>query len=219
MSDQLFRLFQLVSPSLPVGAYAYSGGLESAAEAKLVTDQETAAGWISDLLVLGLARLEVPVFFHLYEAWRVQDHPAVVKWNQKLQANRETKELLAEDRQQGLALRVLLEKLGIEDTVSVSEPSFLTMYALASQFWGVEPESAIKGFCWAWAENQVMAAIKLVPLGQTQGQSLLLALSDTLEEAVQTGAAMEDDEIGQSLPGLAILSATHENQYSRLFRS
>ncbi len=101
----------------------------------------------------------------------------------------------------------------------VDEPSFPAAFAHAAALWRIEPEAALQAYLWAWLENQVMAALKAVPLGQTDGQRILLSLGDRLPDLVKKAMQMKDEELGNFSPGLAMLSSRHETQYSRLFRS
>ncbi len=226
MSDtRLSRLLQLASPTLPVGAYSYSQGLESAVEAGIVQDAASAQSWIGDALELSVARMEAPVLVRLHRAWDAADFAAVDYWNALFLASRETAELRAETVQMGYSLTRLLGELGEENSTlfprlqAIDEPAFPTAYACAAAQWHLEPSSALVAYLWSWLENQVMAAIKVVPLGQTAGQKSLLALGIRLDEIAQAAAARPDDELGNFAPGLAMLSSRHETQYSRLFRS
>lgn len=212
-TKRLARLLQLASPSLPVGAYSYSGGLESAIEAGVVRDGESAARWIGDVLEHSVARMEAPVFLRL-----ARGDADLAHWNALFLASRESAELRAESVQMGFSLNRLLPALGIEP-VALEEPAFPTVFARAASAWGIEPQQALVAYLWAWLENQVLAAVKAVPLGQTAGQRILHRLGARLEEIARRAAALEDDEVCNFAPGLAILSARHETQYSRLFRS
>jgi len=213
------RLWQLISPALPVGAYAYSGGLEAAIDHGIVHDYYTAESWIGGLVEQVLGYVDLPVYFRLHTAWQCQTISAVTSWTQTLQAMRETKELLAEDRQMGSALQRLLIDLQVANAAECPTPSFATVYALACNQWHIDEHTGATALAWSWVENQVSATVKLVPLGQTDGQRLLAALMPCIERAVKLAHALTDDEIGQSAPSLALLSAQHEQQYSRLFRS
>jgi urease accessory protein len=209
----LARLLQLASPSLPVGAYSYSQGLEAAAEAGIVTDAASAERWIGDALELSLARMEIPVL------WRMIHDPAAAQhWNSVLLASRETAELRAETTQMGYSLDSLLNELGA-GTAALDEPAYPAAYAHAVRAWGIEPRAALQGYAWAWLESQVMAAVRALPLGQTEGQRMLLNLGNRLPEILERAVSLADDELANLAPGLAFLSARHETQYSRLFRS
>ncbi|MCF6190896.1 MAG: urease accessory protein UreF [Cocleimonas sp.] len=218
----LLKLLQLSSPTLPVGAFAYSQGLESAIENGYITDRETLATWLKDSLTLSLKTVDLPLFSRLYNCWIKDDEQGVVEWNKILFAQRETSELRAEDHQLGLALSRLLDDLDIVEAKVLRKQDklcFLTLFTLASVKWNIEIEQAGNGFIWSWLDNQIAAAIKLVPLGQTDGQRVLSDLLPLIPEIVEQGLAVKDDEIGASLPMMAILSSQHETQYSRLFRS
>jgi urease accessory protein len=204
----LARLLQLASPTLPVGAYSYSQGLESAIDAGYVRDAGTAQEWIGDVLELSVARMEAQVL-------RAQIASPTQERNDFFLATRETAELRAETLQMGQALAKLLHNINVP--VCVEGPAYPTAFALAVRHWNIDPHDAVVAYLWSWLENQVMAAIKAVPLGQTAGQKMLLSLADRLD-------ALADLQLAETAwtnftPGLAYLSSRHETQYSRLFRS
>jgi len=216
------RLWQLISPSLPVGAYAYSGGLEAAVENGWITNEKQALDWIESLMQHGLTPLDVPVFKRLYECRRDHDGEKFHYWNQYLLASRESAELQQEDKHLGRALFRLLNDLDVNILPFCSvdnDYAYVAMFACACVEWKITIEEAVQGILWSWCENQVAAAIKLVPLGQTVGQQCLSTLQAKITDCAQQGLALSDDEIGFTLPGLGIISAQHEMQYSRLFRS
>ena len=206
----LSRLLQLASPALPVGAYSYSGGLEAAIEAGLVKDAATAEQWIGDVLEYSVALMEAPLLVRMMSS--------TGRWNEKFLASRETAELRAETVQMGYSLNRLLKDLGVGE-VPLEEPSFPAAFAFAAAHWKIEPEAALQAYLWAWVENQVMAALKAVPLGQTDGQRILLGLGERISALIPKVLSMKDEDIGNFAPGLALLSSRHETQYSRLFRS
>ena len=217
---RLARLLQLASPTLPVGAYSYSQGLEAAIEAQVVRDADTAKRWIGDVLEYSVARMEAPVVLRLIDAWRAGDAAAVARWNGLFLASRESAELRAETVQMGYSLARLLAELGpATELETIDEPAFPTAYAQAVTQWDIESQPALVAYLWSWLENQVMAAVKALPLGQTEGQRLLLFLGERLALIADRAASMTDDELGSFAPRLAILSSRHETQYSRLFRS
>jgi urease accessory protein len=219
----LARLLQLASPTLPVGAYSYSQGLEAAAEAGIVKDANSAREWIADVLEFSVARMEAPVFLRLCAAWHANDRSALAHWNALFLATRETAEFRAESAQMGYSLTRLLNELKIgagSDAFGPEEDiAFPTAFARAVAAWRIEPAQALIAYLWAWLENQVMAALKAVPLGQTDGQRLLLSLGARIGEVADAAQHLGDGELGNFAPGLAMLSARHETQYSRLFRS
>lgn len=215
---RLVRLLQLASPALPVGAYSYSQGLEAAVEAGIVRDAASAGRWIGEVLDCSVAQMEAPVLLRLHAAWGAEDVAGAERWNALFLASRETAELRAESAQMGYSLARLLPELGVP-AIGFEEIAFPTAFARAAAHWGIDAAGALTAYLWAWLENQAMAALKAVPLGQTEGQKMLLALGACIPELAARAAALEDDELCNFAPGLGLLSARHETQYSRLFRS
>jgi urease accessory protein len=209
----LVRLLQLASPTLPVGAYSYSQGLEAAIDAGIVSDAARAEQWISDVMEFSMARLEAPILLRLIESPTEME-----SLNALFLASRETAELRAETVQMGYSLNRLLPSLGIEP-LTLEEPAFPAAFAAAVNAWNIDPHDALQAYLWSWLENQVMTAIKAVPLGQTDGQRMLLSLAGRIPDVVNGAVALRDEDIGSFAPGFAILSTRHETQYSRLFRS
>jgi urease accessory protein len=216
------RLLQLTSPSLPIGGFTYSQGIEWAVERGWLTDREQVADWLQGLIDDGLARLDLPVLARLHRACAVPDPVEAGRWARLLYASRESHELRLEDRQRARALFAPLRDLepgvtdGWEDALGHCQAG---PHALASVAWGIACEDCLLGYAWGWVENQVAAAIKLVPLGQTDGQRLQHRLALGLPGVVDHALSLADDDIGAAAPALAIASAAHETQYTRLFRS
>jgi len=221
----LARLLQLASPALPVGAYSYSQGLEAAVEARLVRDAAGAERWIGDVLAYTVARLEAPLWWRLQAAWAASDPERVTHWNDIFRSTRESAELRAETLQMGYSLQRLLLEIGdfdepsLEQLRAIAEITFPAAFTFAVVRWQIPARSALIAYLWAWLENQVMAALKSVPLGQTDGQRLLLSLARLLPGIADQACAVADDDLCNYAPGFAILCSRHETQYSRLFRS
>jgi urease accessory protein len=217
----LLRLCHLVSPALPIGAYAYSQGLEYAVEAGWVSDEDTTLQWLQGLSRHSLGTLDLPVLLRLHRSWRAADFAAVRYWTAHLIAARETAELRAEERHLGRALaRVLVEmEIGEAQAWLDAEATFATLFALAAVHWHIGESESLSGYLWAWSENQVLAAIKLVPLGQSAGQRLLHRLTSAMPAIVAAALQVADASIGVGVIAPTLASALHESQYTRLFRS
>lgn len=216
------RLLQLASPALPVGAYSYSQGLERAVEDGIVVDETGAGAWIEGALRLTAGGFEAPMLARMLAAWSAGDAPRALDLDAVFVASRETAELRAETLQMGHSLLRLMQVLpataaACPPLATVPEVSYPCAWACAAAALGCDPTEAITAYLYAWLENQVLAAVKLVPLGQSAGQRLLSGLSPLVAALV---AEMPDDEaLSNFAPGLALASARHETQYSRLFRS
>jgi urease accessory protein len=218
----LLRLLQLVSPSLPIGMYSYSQGFERAVDDGWIRSEAETGVWISGVLERCVARVDLPILARLHDAWVADDHAAVDVWTATLLACRETAELREEDRQTGQALARLTEALGLGDAHAWSrraDATLATLFALTAARWGIPKRETVMGYLWSWLENQVLCAIKLVPLGQVAGQRLLRDLAVGLPACVEEALALGDAEIGGSVFAFALASSRHEMQYSRLFRS
>lgn len=220
----LLALLQLASPGLPVGAYSYSQGLEAALACDLPGEAGAIAGWIRDHLELVVARCELPVLLRLRRAWEANDTGAAAYWNEFFLASREAAELRAETLQMGHSAARLLGELDAgtpegRRSLAALPPTFPAAFAFAACAWGVAEQAMALGYLWAWAENQVLAALKAAPIGQVAGQAMLRRLARGLPACAARAAAVHDDDIASFAPGLAIACARHETQDGRLFRS
>ncbi|MGI4847985.1 MAG: urease accessory protein UreF [Janthinobacterium lividum] len=221
----LLHLLQLASPSLPIGAYSYSQGLESALENGLVHDAATARSWIVATLHEVVARFEMPVLWRLLHAFANRDGESVVFWSERFLAARDSAEFRAETVQMGYSLTKLVAELDIADPSMLAllsqqdEVPLPCAYACAAVALGVPAQAALLGLLFGWAENQVLVCVKSVPLGQVAGQKLLLSLRPELEAAALVATLLADHELSSWAPGLSLLSMLHETQYSRLYRS
>lgn len=219
-TDQaLLRLLHLSSAGLPVGAYAFSHGLEYAIEATWLNNDAEIESWLSMQLRFSLASLDLPVLLRLERALMVKDTDTVRYWNALILASRETRELQLTDTATGLALQKLLPEFDVPLVDMRGPISFVTAFAQAARHWQISSHMASLGFCWSWIENQVNAATKLLPMGQTQAQRMMHSLQTQVPAAINAAVCVKDDDIGASLPALSLASMHHETQYSRLFRS
>jgi urease accessory protein len=218
----LTRLLQLVSPALPIGAFAYSQGLEQAVASGWVKDEASAAEWLLGLLGHSLGTLDLPVLERLIDAWRADDRQRVDEWTAWLAACRPTRETRAEERQLGAGLSRALAAVGVTDAAGWEAREDVTqaaMFALATARYAIPTSAALGGYACAGAAATPRAPVRLVPLGQSAGQRLLAAAGDVIPDVVERARALHDDELAATAPGQAIASALHEALYSRLFRS
>lgn len=215
----MLKLMHLSSPGLPVGAYAFSQGLEYAIDAEWLRTDEDVSHWLEMQLFFALARLDIPVLLRLHQSIQENNVEQTRWWNDYVLASRETHELQLTDTATGLALQRLLPSLSVTSLITEPPLSFICGYAQAAVSWQISAEMAALGYCWAWLENQVNAATKLVPLGQTQAQKLIHTLQEKIPQAIEQSRQLGDDELGMSLPALSLASMYHETQYTRLFRS
>ena len=211
------RLWQLISPTLPVGAYHYSQGLEQAVSSGWVADECSAHSWVAGLLGTMVAMVDLPIVIRVHAAWTAGDAKAVRRWDRFSMACRETAELREEEFNMGSALTRLARTL--DARVPDGPLGFAAAFAVLAADWDITARDAAAGYGWSWCENQVAAAVKLVPLGHSAGQRMLRSLGGAVEEAVQTALGCEDADIGCTAPGHALACAWHETKEVRLFRS
>lgn len=224
-ASALLHLLQLASPSLPIGAYSYSQGLETAIDQGWVNDQVSARTWICDNLQQVVAMFEAPIAWRLLQAFERRDGDAVQRWTERFIAARDTAEFRAETIQMGYSLGKLAIELHIGDAILLQlleaqpELPLPTAFAYAAVALQVPHEAALLGMLFSWAENQVLVCVKSIPLGQVAGQRLLLSLQPELQLAADHAQSLADHDLSNWSPGLSLLSMQHEEQYSRLYRS
>ena len=223
--SNLPRLLQLCSQALPVGAYAYSQGLESAIHQKTVVDAQSAREWISGIFNHGISQLDLPALFLAYDACERFDLILLKDLNEYLAASRESRELLLEDVEMGRSLYRLLSTLEV-NVVDIPQPSFVVQFAVAGSRWGIPARDLATGLSFSWFENQVAVATKSIPLGQSDAQIVLSKLIELVNERVlmapQIAEAVgppSESQFGQSMPALAIMSSQHEVLEARMYRS
>ncbi|MBS6359862.1 urease accessory UreF family protein [Burkholderia sp.] len=222
---ELVALLHLASPALPIGAFSYSQGLEAALDAHLIRDADSARDWIASGLTDVLAHGELPFLAHQLARWHAHDLDALARENAWFVASRESSELRRETEQMGWSLARLCTSLEWGDaarraTLAALSPIALpTAFAYAAAAHGASADAALAAYAFGWVENQTAAALKAVPLGQLAGQKIIVALRGAIDAAVQRALATPPDRINTFAPQLGILSARHETQYSRLFRS
>ncbi len=231
----LLQLMWLASPALPVGGFSYSEGLESAVEAGLVADEAQAGDWLLAQLQLGLARAEMPVLAQACLAWQAWpalpdlqpgDVARVTALNDWLRTTRESAEMRAQAEQMGRSLLDWLRHGAHAGDARVAAlaalqpaPLWPVAFALACVLAGASADAALLAFAWGWAENMAQAAMKTVPLGQAAAQRMLARLAAAIPAAAVAALGQAEGERQAFMPMLAIQSAQHETQYSRLFRS
>ena len=211
--------FSLVSPNLPIGAFSYSEALESAVENKIVTDCDSFYKWLIHNLKRSLVYFELPVLRHLYESNNVDEFSF---WTQRAIAMRNTFELRKEEDDKGKAFVRIISSLLLTDNkefLEVARRSYLSAFSLYAKSDDLSLEMMLQCYLFSYIESQCIAAVKLVPLGQTDAWKCIKNASHLSDEIIEKSLTVKDDEIGAGLVNLSILSVKHETQYSRIFRS
>ena len=220
----LLQLIWLASPALPVGGFSYSEVLEAAVDRAGVATESIASDWLTDQLHLTLARGDLAVIAQAIPAWREADLSRIQQLNGWVLQTRETSELRLQAEQMG---RSLLDWLRNHDGANPAhiaacarmQPTYPVAFALAASQTAAGTRDCMLAYAFGWAENMMQAALKSVPLGQSAGQRILARLSRDIPDTVEAALLLSDHERQAFSPMLAILSAQHETQYSRLFRS
>ena len=221
----LYRLLAWLSPAFPVGAYTYSHGLEYAVEARLVRDAATARAWLQDILEHGASRADVTLLCEAARAAGRHDWPALFAIAELAAAFQPTRELALESQAQGRAFVEAATKTwdcealrqlrrGWEGPIA-----YPVAVGVLGAGHGIALADLAHGFVQAFIANLVSAAVRLVPLGQTDGQLLIAALETAAHEAATAGLVTPLDDIGTATLMVDHCSMRHETQYTRLFRS
>jgi urease accessory protein len=224
----MLQLIWLSSPALPVGGFSYSEAFEAAVESGRIDKEASAGAWLDDQLHLGLGRSELPVLAKAHAAWNCADGPASIALNDWVLRTRESRETRQQTEQMGRSLVEWMKnrpQSPIHDGAMAQlaamrpAPSWPIAFALAAAQAGAPRRDTLLAFAFGWAENMVQASMKSVPLGQAAGQRILSALAAAIPALVDAAMLVGDEDRQACMPALAILSAQHETQYSRLFRS
>lgn len=219
----LLNLLQLTNSALPVGAYSYSEGLEQLVSWETIKDEQTLKHWLERELNCGAIRVETAVMLRAYQAAKMGNLEMLNYWNAWASAARETEELREQSWQMGRALTRLLQQLEPQLMPMVnacgSHCNYAIAFAIVAAHWQITDKTAVLGYLHSWATNLIGAGVKLIPLGQTAAQQLLLNLHISIVASTEKILALNDDDLSSCSWGLALASMAHETQYSRLFRS
>ncbi len=218
----LMRLLQLASSALPVGAYSYSEGLEYLVDSGKIDNSDRLQHWLTQELRYGSIRMEAAILVRAYQAIASQDMDALCYWNDWLSAARETEELRHQSWQMGQSLVRLLQNLQPSLDWSLAKDknyNFAIAFAIAAERWQIDLETTAIGYLYSWVSNLVGAGVKLIPLGQTAGQQMLLDLQPHIADTAKEVMYLADNELEACTWGLSLASMAHETQYARLFRS
>lgn len=221
----LLKLLQLYNSALPVGGYNYSEGLETIIDQEIITTEQGLSQWLKNELSHGAIRLEAALMIRGYRCWQNQALETLTAWNQWGSAVKESLELREQSWQIGNTLIRLLLALDpdphLKTAIEMIEKPYNSAIAfgIAAAHWQIEEKAAILGYLHSFATNLINAGVKLIPLGQTNGQQLLLQLHSEIEAATSEIITLSDDDLYSCSWGLALASMQHETQYSRLFRS
>ncbi len=218
----LLHLLRLASPALPIGGYAYSQGLEQAVQAGTVDSEESLCVWLEGLARFGLATLDLPMLAGMHRAWTTGDEAAAHALSQELLAWRDCAEARLEERQMGGALAGILAESGLEAAKALAvsgQATYLGAFTLACAAWAIPERDGLLAFAFSWAENQVTAGVKLIPLGQKAGQRVLARLMSSIEKAVEIALEQPVGMLCSSTPGRSLAQLLHAGQDARMFRS
>ena len=225
-ADPLYRLLAWLSPAYPVGAFSYSHGIETAVEEGFVTDRASLVAWLESVLEHGTGLIDGALFAATWRAVAAADWAGFDAVAERAAAWRGTGEMALESRQQGGSFLSITrtawphEALDRGHERTGGEMALPVAVALASAAHGIALEAALSGFLHAFVANLISAAVRTVPLGQTDGQRALAALEPAVRRTAEAAlAAVSLDESGTATPLLDWCSLRHETQYTRLFRS
>jgi len=225
-SDPLYRLLAWLSPAYPVGAFSYSHGVETAVEEGLIRDRTSLVAWLDSVLRRGTGAVDGALFAAGWRAAGEVDWPAFEAIAQRAAAWRGTSEMALESRQQGGSFLSITRTAWPHPRLDEAhrrldgELALPVAVALAAAAHGIALEQALAGYLHAFTANLISAALRAVPLGQTDGQIALAALEASVNDTTEAAIAVESlDDVGTATPLLDWCSLRHETQYTRLFRS
>ena len=223
---QSARLLQLCSANLPVGGFSFSQGLEQAVERGWITSASALHEWLCVFLQSSISHTDLPLLSAQYKAIQSGQPEIFEQQDDWVAATRESAEILLAEQAMGKALKRLLVNLSNKPEISAvkwlaqtNANCFISQFALAAHIFALTLPAALSGYVWTILDAQVAAGTKLIPLGQTDGQNLLFSLAEHIEQCISSSEKVALSDMGQSLPSLAMASAWHEQQYSRLLRS
>jgi urease accessory protein len=222
MADPLYRLLAWLSPAYPIGAFSYSHGIETAVEEGFVKDRASLVTWLRTVLRDGTGRVDGALFAAAWRAAEAKDWPAFDAIVERAAAWRGTSEMALESRQQGGSFLSITKTAWPHQSFDrfEGELALPVAVALAAAAHGIALETSLAGYLHAFTANLISAAVRSVPLGQSDGQLALAALEPQVNAAVVAAIAVESlDEVGTATPLLDWCSLRHETQYTRLFRS
>ncbi len=219
MSLQHLRLYQLVSPALPVGAFSYAEGLEVLVQGGRLGDAAAVHAWLEAELARGALGLEAAALPRLMVLLAQADWPALADLDQWLLVQREAPELRAQQRQMGWSLQQLLADLGWPLPVAAPRLAWPAAFAHAGRSLELAAAEVVEAYLHGWVANQLSAAVRLVPLGPTEAQRLLLALGPQIATRAEELAQADPHSLWSGGVGAGIAQLGQGELYSRLFRS
>jgi urease accessory protein len=214
---EAWQFWHLISAALPVGAFQYSQGLETAIHRGEITSASSAERWLNALMKEGIGRVDLPIISRVYRAWSARHEDSVRYWDRWSRAYRETDELRREELAMGHALARWAKT--IDEQTPEQVEGFTALYAVLAAKAGAPLQEALAGYCWMWAENMSLVTAKLLPLGHLEAQRMLRNLCNQINPVIERAVLLEDNELGANTLGAFMMSARHETQASRLFRS
>ena len=226
MSTQLLLLLQLCNSNCPLGAYSYSEGIETLVEKQIIDNSSSLEKWLINELKYGSIRVETAILIRAYYSFLAQNSTELLYWNNWLTASRETLELRQQNWQMGKSLLRLIKSLESEnqfllDTISCISDNcnYAIAFGITTACWQISLQNSVLGYFQNWVSNLVTVGVKLIPLGQTEGQKILLKINQIIPEVSAGILQIKDEDLASCSWGLSLASMQHETLYSRLFRS
>ncbi|MDB5721440.1 MAG: ureF [Alphaproteobacteria bacterium] len=216
MTEARYRLMTWLSPAYPVGGFSYSHGLEQAVEAGLVTDRGTLSDWIEDCLRHGAGRSDAILAAF---AWRAEDDATRAELAELALALQPARERLLESEAQGAAFQLVTAAVWPAGAIAAAPLPYPVAVGAAARAHAIPLDDMLEAWLWAFTANLVSAGVRLVPLGQTDGQRVQAAMMPVVLAVATEAAASDLDDIGGCAFLADIAAMRHETQHVRLFRS
>lgn len=221
----LYRLMAWLSPSFPVGAFSYSHALEAAVEEGKLRDRTQLSAWVAWIVAQGAGRSDASLFCAAWRAVTADDTAAFRETAELAPALRGTSELALESAGPGAAFLTTVQAAWPELTIApwadslAAPPAYCIAVALAAALAEIPLAPALTAYLHGFAANLVSAGVRLIPLGQTDGQRAIADLAPVIAAAAEAAQTRPLEDLGSAAPMVDLLSMRHETQYTRLFRS